>query len=83
MTEDSWPLRSHLITDTEHIKKDEDKPVDGAWCGKLVEEVCTLSWCFLHPVTEKRSQYTFPHIFSKRGTIVTIFAVLMPPKSVT
>jgi len=32
----------------------------------------------LHPVTEKRSQYTFPHIFSKRGTILTIFAVLVP-----
>ena len=27
---------------------------------------------------KKRSQYTFPHIFSKRGTILTIFAVLMP-----
>jgi len=27
---------------------------------------------------KKRSQYTFPHIFSTRGTILTIFAVLMP-----
>jgi len=27
---------------------------------------------------KKMSQYTFPHIFSTRGTILTIFAVLMP-----
>ena len=32
----------------------------------------------LHRVSEKRSQYTSFHIFSKRGTILTIFAVLMP-----
>ena len=43
--------------------------------AKTLLEVVELH---VHPVTEKRSQYTFPHIFSKRGTILTIFAVLVP-----
>jgi len=30
---------------------------------------------------KKRSQYTLPHIFSKRGTILTIFGSKIPRES--
>ena len=45
---------------------------------KLLDLQYIYIYIYIHRVSEKRSQYTFPHIFSKRGTILTIFAVLMP-----
>ena len=44
--------------------------------------VVNVSYLMLYQIytvfQKKRSQYTSLHIFSKRGIILTIFAVLMP-----
>jgi len=46
---------------------------DYGWDTAVDSYFCGLVHAIIHRVSEKKSQYTFRYIFSKRGTIITIF----------